>query len=130
MKITTKLIIVFICLLIAGSVLGQENKWISFSPNRIPTVIAFELIDNQIILTFHESIRWMEYTEHKYWKEVYGVIDGKITLLKKITARVTPPQPERIEYTDTTNMVDPQLSDTWAEGDTVGRTIKTKKPGK
>jgi len=48
------------------------------------TNFEFNKEKNQIIITYEAPVYWMEYTNYDVWKEVYGVIDGKIQMIEKI----------------------------------------------
>ncbi len=61
-------------------------------------------VNNQIIITkisvSNYSLGWGR--SENIWKEIYGVVNGKIKLIKRIDGRIIPAvtTPERIEWND------------------------------
>lgn len=89
---------------ITGTVPLTDSLWRGYSGPNI-TVERVELTSDgemhvyyrqpsNIILTGNPPI----IPPDSHWKEIYGVKDGKIVLLRRVDAKVTPAAPVRVEW--------------------------------
>ena len=87
--------------------LEYKTEVSTYSEDRVVKFV-FDTESNQLILTIETFSYSTVRTSHllpanrKVWKEVYGVVDGRIKLIEKINGRVIPEEtiPEHIDWDD------------------------------
>jgi len=103
----------------AGNVKWLGTTSSSYTPKGEVTVISFKFDEQlqRIEVVFREKLPYtltvctgwcdeygyhnsLSYTPDRVWKEIYGIANGRIALLKVINGTVTPSQtlPEEIEF--------------------------------
>ena len=88
---------------------------LAFRQDCIETIKSFSLQDGRIVIEKHSKCHpnmtpaigcWpgpCDFTQYRQWREIYGVKEGKLELLKTEEAKHFPAQAERWEYPSNSN---------------------------
>jgi hypothetical protein len=60
------------------------------------TIIGVSLVDGKLCVEYREN--YLMDDIRIYYRDIYGVVNGKIALIKTITGKTIPAQPERVEW--------------------------------
>jgi hypothetical protein len=55
-------------------------------------------VDYRILSPYSHSVGGTSTIGYEYRRDIYGVVDGKIALIKTVTGKVVPAQRERVEW--------------------------------
>lgn len=97
-----------------GTSITSTSSWNALGEKKIVSVtvkeITIEIVYRQQsfitytsgTISINNSYQYQNYNPDRVWKEIYGLKDGKMTLLEVVTGKIIPEQhiPESIEFDD------------------------------